>query len=66
MNTGLGFHAFLQGIFPTQGSNLGIVCLPPLQAGSLPDCLGLNQLLYIFAGLVTSQWGGNSAYFIGL
>ena len=31
-NTGVGCHALLQGIFPTQGSNLG---LPTLQAGSL-------------------------------
>ena len=23
-NTGVGFHALLQGIFPTQGSNLGL------------------------------------------
>ena len=24
-NTGVGFHSLLQGIFPTQGSNLGLV-----------------------------------------
>ena len=24
--TGVGCHAFLQGIFPTQGSNLGLLC----------------------------------------
>ena len=24
-NTGVGCHAFLQGIFPTQGSNLGLL-----------------------------------------
>ena len=24
-NTGMGCHAFLQGIFPTQGSNLGLL-----------------------------------------
>ena len=35
-NTGVGFHFLLQGIFPTQGSNL---CLLHWQAGSLP----LNQ-----------------------
>ena len=32
-NTGVGCHFFLQGIFPTQGSNL---CLLGLQADSLP------------------------------
>ena len=26
-NTGVGFHALLQGIFPTQGSNLSLLCL---------------------------------------
>ena len=32
-NTGVGSHSFLQGIFPTQGSNPG---LPGLQADYLP------------------------------
>ena len=32
-NTGVGSHSFLQGIFPTQGSNPD---LPPLQADSSP------------------------------
>ena len=35
-NTGVGCHALLQGIFPTQGSNPHLVCLLPWQAGSLP------------------------------
>ena len=35
-NTGVGRHALLQGIFLTQGSNLGLWCLPHWQAGSLP------------------------------
>ena len=26
-NTGVGYYAFLQGILPTQGSNLGLMCL---------------------------------------
>ena len=30
-NTGVGYHALLQGIFPTQGSNPG---LPAVQADS--------------------------------
>ena len=33
-NTGVGYYALLQGIFPTQGSNPG---LPALQADSLPS-----------------------------
>ena len=38
MNTGVGFHFLLQGIFPTQGSNLGLLQLLHWhwQAGSLP------------------------------
>ena len=35
-NTGVGCHFLLQGIFPTQGSNLSLLCLLPWQVGSLP------------------------------
>ena len=35
-NTGVGCYFFLQGIFPTQGSNPGLLCLPRWQAGSWP------------------------------
>ena len=35
-NTGVGSHALLQGIFPTQGSNLRLLHLLHWQAGSLP------------------------------
>ena len=35
-NTGVGCHALLQGIFPTQGLNPHLLCLLPWQAGSLP------------------------------
>ena len=35
-NTGVGYHALLQGIFPTQGSNLCLLRLPHGQAGSSP------------------------------
>ena len=31
-----GFHSLLQGIFPTQGSNKHLLCLPQGLAGSLP------------------------------
>ena len=39
-NTGVGCHALPQGIFPTQGSNLGLLCLLHWQAG----CLSLVPL----------------------
>ena len=32
-NTGVGYHALLQGIFPTQGSNLSLLSLLHWQAG---------------------------------
>ena len=35
-NTGVGCHAFLQGILSTQGSNLNLLCLLHWQADSLP------------------------------
>ena len=35
-NTGVSSHSLLQGIFPTQGSNLHLVCLLHWQADSLP------------------------------
>ena len=35
-NTGVGCHALLQRIFPTQGSNLHLLCLLHWQVGSLP------------------------------
>ena len=36
MNTGVGCHALLQGIFPTQELNLCLLCLLHWQMGSLP------------------------------
>ena len=36
-NTGVGCHALLQGIFPTQGSNLHLLYLLHWQASSLPS-----------------------------
>ena len=35
-NTGVGCHALLQGIVPTQGLNLRLLCLLHWQAGPLP------------------------------
>ena len=36
-NTGVGCRALLQGIFPSQGSNLHLLCLLDWQEGSLPS-----------------------------
>ena len=44
-NTGVGRHSLLQGIFPTQGSNLG---LPALQADSLPSEPPGKPLPYLY------------------
>ena len=43
-NTGVGCHALLQGIFPTQGSNPCLLGLLHWQAGSLP----LVPSIYIY------------------
>ena len=37
-NTGVGCHSLLQGIFPTQGSNMHLLQLLGQQADSLPLC----------------------------
>ena len=34
-NTGVGYHALLQGIFPTQGLDLRVLCVLHWQADSL-------------------------------
>ena len=36
---GMGCHALLQGVFPTQKSNWCLLCLPHRQVGSLPIVL---------------------------
>ena len=47
-NTGVGCHALLQRIFPTQGSNPGILYLLYWQSGSLPLVpSGKPMLIYI-------------------
>ena len=43
-NTGAGCHVLLQGIFPTQGSNLLLLCLLPWQVSSLPLALPAKSL----------------------
>ena len=44
-DTGVGCHAFLQGILLTQGSNPCLLCLLHWQAGSLSGSLSLPTLL---------------------
>ena len=64
-NTGVGCHALLQGIFPTQGLNLHLLCLLHWQVGSLPlvppgkHSLGAQQPPDIKPHLVwSSYWCG--------
>ena len=45
-NTGVGCHALLQGIFPTQGSNPHLLYLLCWQVGSLPLVLPGKASLY--------------------
>ena len=53
-NTGVGYHALLQGIFLTQGSNPRLLCLFHWQADSLPlashgkPTIGETGLFYCF------------------
>ena len=44
-NTGVGYHLFLQGILPTEGSNPHLLHLLRWQAGSLP--LAPPENLYV-------------------
>ena len=48
-NTRVGCHAFLQEIFPTQGSNKRLLCLLKWQAASLP-LLPLGKLSVEYTG----------------
>ena len=61
-NTGVGCHALLQGIFPTQGLNLRLLCLLHWQASSLPLVLPINNSLPLLPISAThaSWWGCTS------
>ena len=52
-NTEVGCHVLLQGIFPTQGSNL---CLLSQQADSLP--LSQEKPLRMLLGMGNWEWSG--------
>ena len=45
-NTGVGFYALLQGIFPTQGSNLRVLWLLHWQVDSLPTDPSVQRNLF--------------------
>ena len=53
-NAGVGCHFLLQGIFPTQGSNLHLLCLLHWQAESLPlaPCSISTQLKFLLLNWV--------------
>ena len=54
-NTGVGCHFLLQGIFPTQGSNLGLLdCRQILYRLRLQGSLCINLHMYISTHLFTS------------
>ena len=56
-NTGASCHALLQGIFPTQGSNLCLLCFLHWQAGSLPLAPpGKPQSLQVILCSVWQAW----------
>ena len=44
-STGVGCHAFLQGIFPTQGLNSRLVCLLHWQVGTWEAPYGLQFII---------------------
>ena len=47
-NTGVCCYFLFQGIFPTQGSNLSLLCLLHWQADSFPISRLGNLLVYVF------------------
>ena len=60
-NTGAGCHFFLQGTFPTQGSNPCLLYLRHWQADSLPLChLGSPVVAIICSALSAYPFKGNT------
>ena len=54
-NTGVGCHALLQGIFPTQGSNPYLLCLLHWQVGSLPLALCVCVCVCVSHSIVSNS-----------
>ena len=57
-NTRVGCHALLQGIYPTQGSNLCLPCLLHWQVGSLPLVPPGKPLTHDIHIMHASVWHG--------
>ena len=55
-NTGVGYHALFQGIFPTQGLNLHFLYLLHWQVSSLPLCHLGSPLINIIRVNILSSW----------
>ena len=56
-STGVGCLALLQGIFPTQGSNVLVLCLLHWQEGSLPLAPRMNSTtFYLSIFLSVEDW----------
>ena len=54
-NTGVGCHALLQEILPTQGPKQCLLCLPHWQAGSLPPAPPGKPDNYYWACAITRE-----------
>ena len=65
MNTGVGYHALLQGIFLTQGSNPWLLCLLHWQAGSLSLTLPKKNQGRCFLVLEIEETGSVSKHSSG-
>ena len=62
-NTGVGCHSFLQGIFPTGGSNLCLLCLLHCHLGS-PFLIGVyTSVLYICVSISALQIASSIPFF---
>ena len=62
-NTGVGCHSFLQGIFPTRGSNLCLLCLLHCHLGS-PFLVGVyTSVLYICVSVSALQIESSIPFF---
>ena len=59
-NTGVGCHAFLQRIFPTQGSNLHLFYLLHWQVGSLPLAPPTQRILALYFTFGYLSFVGNT------
>ena len=59
-NTGVGCHAILQGIFPTQGSNLSLLCLLHWQVDSLSLAPPAKPEYVVYTLILTTYQDANT------